>query len=57
MIRIPHQKEHLKFLKWQGENDHLMLTLLSPHRKTFITITEFRDEQNERKSPSNQKPI
>jgi hypothetical protein len=57
MIRIPHQKEHLKFLKWQGENDQFMLTLLSPHRKTFITITEFRDDQNERKSPSNQKPI
>ena len=28
-----------------------MLTLLSPHRKTFITITEYRDEKNQRKSP------
>jgi|TARA_B100000767_G_C19658399_1_gene489891 hypothetical protein len=57
MIRIPHQKEPLKFLKWQGENDKFMLTLLSPHRKTFITITNMRDDQNQKTSPSNQKPI
>jgi hypothetical protein len=57
MIRIPHQKEPLKFLKWQGENDKFMLTLLSPHRKTFITITNMRDDQNQKISPSNQKPI
>jgi hypothetical protein len=39
MIRIQHQKEPLKFPKWRGENDQFMLTLLSPHRKTFISIT------------------
>ena len=44
-------------MKLQGKNDQFMLTLLSPHRKTFITITEFRDEQNHKKIPSNQKPI
>jgi hypothetical protein len=53
MIRIPHQKEHLKFLKWQGENDQFMLIFLSPHRKTFIANTKFRDEQNQKKIPSN----
>jgi hypothetical protein len=57
MIRIPHQKEPLKFLKWQGENDKSMLTLLSPHRKTFVTITKMRDNQNQKTSPSNEKPI
>jgi hypothetical protein len=51
MIRIPHQKEHLKFLKWQGENDQFMLTLLSPYRKTFITLTKVCDEQNKRIVP------
>jgi hypothetical protein len=50
MIRISRQKEPLKFLKWQGKNDEFMLTLLSPHRKTFITIIKFRDEQNQKKS-------
>jgi hypothetical protein len=57
MITILHQKEPLKFLKWQGENDKFMLTLLSPHRKTFITITNRHDDQNQKISPSNQKPI
>tara|TARA_B100001059_G_scaffold55370_1_gene50160 strand:- start:142 stop:315 length:174 start_codon:yes stop_codon:yes gene_type:complete len=57
MIRIPHQKELLKFLKWQGGNDQLMLTLLSPHRKTFITITKMCDDQNQKTSPSSPKPI
>jgi hypothetical protein len=57
MIRIPHQKEPLKFLKWQGENDEFMLTLLSPNHKTFITITNMRDDQNQKTSPSNQEPI
>ena len=47
MIRIPHQKEPLKLLKWQGETNRSMLTLLSTHRKTFIAITKTRDDQNQ----------
>jgi hypothetical protein len=44
-------------MKLQGKNEQFMLTLLSPHRKTFIPITKTRDDQNQKTNLSNQKPI
>jgi hypothetical protein len=44
-------------MKLQGKNDQFMLTLLSPHRKRFITITKTRENQNQKTNLSNQKPI